>query len=159
MSQKSIILVIVLFALLILGMFIFAQMKNNELQEETQNESLEVVAEDPYADITRIDAKHYFIGGEHTLVGEISFKTPCDLLEVEPLVRESFPEQIELSFSVINNSDECPQIPTAQRFKAEAKASEKATFFATFMGRPVQLNLIPAGEGEVPEDFEIFIKG
>lgn len=161
MSQKSIILIIVLFALIVLGMFIFANIKSSQLdqavvEDVAQNDVGPDVA---YPDIKRIDAKHYFIDGKHTLVGEINFPTPCDLLETDSLVMESMPEQVRVNFNVINNSDDCDQVPTAQRFKVEASASSLATFSAWFMGREVELNLIPAAEGEVPEDFELFIKG
>lgn len=160
MSQKSIILTVVLFVVIIAGMFIYAYLKNNELQT-VEIEKIEPVAEEQvlYPDITRVDAKHYYINGLHTLVGEINFPTPCDLLEAEALVMESYPEQVLINFNVINNAENCAQVITAQRFKVEAKASAEATFSAKFLGRDIELNLIPAAEGEVPEDFELFIKG
>lgn len=160
MSQKSIVLFVTLFILIVAGMFIYANLKNSELKNENE-ETVDVIEEQevPYPDITRIDAKHYFIAGKHTLVGEVNFPTPCDLLEANAVVMESFPEQIKVDFNVINNSDTCVQVATAQRFKVEATASDSSIFSATFMGRDVELNLIPATEGEVPEDFELFIKG
>ena len=165
MSQKSIVLIVILFILIVAGMFIFAYLKQGEVAEEPAPSTPEQVdgdteeAPDPYADITRVSAKHYFIDGTHTLVGEINMPTPCDLLEAEATVMESMPEQIHISFSVINNADMCAQVITPQRFKVSAEASEAATFTAEFMGRPIELNLIPAAPGEVPEDFEVFIKG
>lgn len=162
MSQKSIILIVTLFALIIGGMFMYAHLKQAELQEVVpMNENEETIETEvvPYADITRVDAKHYFIDGTHTLVGEINFPTPCDLLEADAIVMESFPEQVLIDFNVINNAESCAQVVTAQRFKVDATASAEATFRARFMGRDIELNLIPAAEGEVPEDFEVFIKG
>jgi len=113
----------------------------------------------PYADITRIDAKHYLIDGMHTLVGEVLMPTPCDLLESTAQVMESYPEQVIVDFSVINNAEMCTQVVTAQRFKVDFSASPEAVIRARFMGRDVELNLIPAAAGEKPEDFELFIKG
>jgi len=162
MSQKSIILIVVLFALIVAGMFIFAHLKKGELEQNQQLPVIDqtpVVEEVPYPDITRVDAKHYFEDNIHTLVGEINMPTPCDLLQAEAVVMESFPEQVRIDFDVINNADVCAQVVTPQRFKVEAVASEEATFSAVFMGRDIELNLIPATEGESPEDFEIFIKG
>jgi len=75
------------------------------------------------------------------------------------MVAESFPEQITLDFSVINNADFCAQMITAQRFKVTASASEGASFKALFENRVVELNLIDSLPGESPEDFELFIKG
>lgn len=161
MSQKSIILIIILFVLLVAGMFVFAYLKSSELKtvETPVVDDVFNDADDPYADITRIDVKHYFIDGKHTLVGEVNLPTPCDLLEANAVVMESFPEQVRIEFRVINNSNTCEQTITAARFSVEALASEKASFNGQFMGRAIELNLIPAAPGEVPEDFELFIKG
>ncbi len=160
MSQKSIILIVTLFVLIVVGMFMYANLKKAELQDAAQLTEQETDTESGlYPDITRIDAKHYFIDGKHTLVGEINLPTPCDLLEAEAIVMESFPEQVIIDFNVINNAESCAQVVTAQRFKVEAVASDEATFSARFMGRGVQLNLVPARDGELPEDFELFIKG
>jgi len=148
-----------LFALIVAGMFIFAYLKKQEVSAPAPVASSTPTAVVPYADITRIDAKHYFINGVHTFVGEIPFPTPCDLLESTAVVMESYPEQIRLDFTVINNAEMCAQVVTAQRFLVTATASEQATTTATFMGRPVELNLVPAAPGEKPEDFELFIKG
>lgn len=159
MSQKSIVLIVVLFALIVAGMFIFAHLKKGEIQEAEMPVETTKPVEDAYSDITRIDARHYFIDGKHTLVGEVNMPTPCDLLEASATVMESFPEQVLIDFNVINNSDSCAEVVTAQRFKVEAVASAEAKFSARLMGRDIELNLIPAAEGELPEEFEVFIKG
>lgn len=161
MSRKSIILTVALFVVIVIGMFFYAYLKSNELQD-FEKETLEPVVKEEqilYPDISRVDAKHYYIDGTHTLVGEIDFPTPCDLLEAEATVMESFPEQVLINFNVINNADNCTQKITAQRFKVETKASVGATFSAKFLGRDIELNLVPAAEGELPEDFELFVKG
>ncbi len=157
MDKRSIILVVSLFILIIAGMFTFAYIKSTEIVE-TPTPVVEEV-EVPYENVTRITAKHFFEDGVHTFVGELELPTPCDLLEVNALVMESFPEQILLDFTVINNAEMCAQVITTQRFMVEASASEEATTAARFMGRTVELNLVPAAEGETPEEFELFIKG
>ena len=158
MSQKAIAICVALFAVIVIGMFTFAYIKKQEITKtpSPQENPKEEVA---YASITRITAKHFFIDGVHTLVGEIPFPTPCDLLTTDARVAESFPEQIFIDFNVINDSKTCDQVVTLQRFKIEAQASKEATLSARFMGRPVELNLVPAAEGETPADFELFIKG
>lgn len=159
MDKRTIILVVSFFLLIVVGMFVFAYLKRTEMVQapvvEAPTEE-EVVL---YPDITRIDAKHYIIDGVHTFAGEIVLPTPCDLLEVESSVQESYPEKINLTFNVINNADMCAQVMTTQRFMVTAAASPEASVSATFMGRIVELNLIPAAEGESPEEFELFIKG
>lgn len=161
MPNKTAILAIVLFAFIVIGMFVYAYLKNqeNQLQQNQESPMADEEVITPYDDITRINAKHFFIDDVHTLTGEILMPTPCDLLETSVLVAESFPEQVTVDFSVINNAEFCAQVITPQRFKVEAKVSENATFKAVFQGREVELNLIPAAEGELPDDYEIFIKG
>jgi hypothetical protein len=160
MDKRTLILVLSLFSFIVVGMFVFAYLKRAELAQlpvvtPPVDEEIEL-----YPGITRIDAKHYIIDGVHTFAGEVVMPTPCDLLEVDAIVRESYPEQITLDFNVINNSEMCAQVLTNQRFMTSASAtSREATVTATFMGRPVELNLIPAAEGELPEEFELFIKG
>jgi hypothetical protein len=85
--------------------------------------------------------------------------TPCDLLEWDTMVAESYPEQVSVNFSVLNNSETCVQTVTPQRFKASFTASEDASVRASIEGKSVDMNLIPASEGESPNDFELFIKG
>ena len=159
MDKRTIVLISVLFALIVLGMFTFAYLSQTERNTAVVPVSPRDVENDGYSDITRIDAKHFYVDGVHTFVGELVMPTPCDLLDVTAVVRESYPEQVQLDFVVINNSDSCAQVLTTQRFMVSAAASDSATVRATFMGRPVELNLIPALAGETPEDFEIFIKG
>lgn len=159
MNKKTIILIVTLFVLLVVGMFIFAYLKKIELTETSTAVVPATDSEVLYPDITSVTAKHYFINGVHTLVGEMLFPTPCDLLETEVLIMESYPEQVRIDFDVINTAESCAQVMTDQRFKVEAAASPAASFSATFLGRPIELNLVPAAEGEVPEDFELFIKG
>lgn len=161
MNQRAIIMTLVLFALIVIGMFTFAYLKKQEAAEVTEAPATAETpaAFDPYAGITRIDGKHYYIDGTHTVVGEIALPTPCDLLESEVFVAESFPEQVTIDFSVINNSESCIQQVTAARFMVEAGVAEAATWSARLQGRSVELNLIPAAPGETPDEFELFIKG
>ena len=158
MNQRTIILIVTLFVLVVVGMFGYAYLKKAEV---TPEQSTVIVEEEevPYPDVTRIDAKHYFIDGKHTFVGQVQLPTTCDLLEADSVVMESFPEQIRLDFNVINNAEACAQVVTEQRFSVSAEASSEATVTATFMGRDIELNLVPASEGETPEEFELFIKG
>ena len=142
-------------------MFTFAFLKKSELNTTvTPTDDMEVVDEpNLYPGITRIEAKHFYADGKHTFAGVVELPTPCDLLQAEAMVAESMPEQVTLDFTVINNSEACIQVISQQRFLVEATASENATVRARFMGRDVELNLIPALPGETPEEFELFIKG
>jgi hypothetical protein len=159
MDKRTITLVVILFLLVVAGMFTFAYLKRGEQIAVNVPQMPEVNESVAYPEITRIDAKHFFIDGVHTYVGEVMLPTPCDLLDVTSTVMESYPEQIQLDFTVINNSEICSQVVTAARFRVDATASELAVTTARFMGRDIELNLVPALPGETPEEFEIFIKG
>jgi hypothetical protein len=161
MDRRTIFLVVSLFGLIVLGMFTFAYLKSREAVNVTPTITTDTTTNTPdrYADITRVDAKHFYQAGVHTFVGEIPMPTPCDLLEADAVVVESNPEQVRIDFSVINNAESCIAQISMQRFQVTASASRDAQVTATFMNRPVTLNLIPAQPGESPEDFELFIKG
>lgn len=159
MKQHGIIAAIVIFALIIAGMFIFAFLKKSEIAQAPVETPVVPPLTTPYDSITRIDAKHFYENGKHTVAGEIMLPTMCDLLQWESVVRESMPESVTIEFSVINNAESCAQAVAAQRFLAPFDASEGAIIDATLNGRRVELNLIPAAPGERPEDFDIYLKG
>lgn len=159
MEHKNIIASGIVLALIIAGMFVFAYLKKTEMQSDTPVPTVTETPKTVYDDIVRIDAKHFFIDGVHTIVGEIAMPTPCDLLNWESKVSETKPPHVTIDFKVINHTESCQQTITPQRFKVPFNASADAVMKATFEGRPVELNLIPAKEGETPDDFELFIKG
>lgn len=160
MEHKHIIPSVLVLALIIVGMFVFAYLKKAEITSETlTNSEVATTTVSPYAGITRVDVKHFFINGTHTIVGEIAMPTPCDLLNWTTRIQESMPETVIVDFTVINNSEMCAQVVTPQRFKVSFDASEQAIIRATLEGRELEINAIPALPGESPDDFEIFIKG
>ncbi|MFN3188589.1 MAG: hypothetical protein ACK42D_03570 [Candidatus Paceibacteria bacterium] len=162
MKPQTIYLIIGLFIAVIIGMIIFTffaqRTMDNDLSTLPPGDENPNLTTNPYG-IDRIEAKHFYIDGVHTIVGSLMMPTPCDLLEGEAVIAESMPEQISFNFNVINTAEMCAQVMTEQRFMVEASASESASMRAFFMGESVELNLIPAEEGESPEDFELFIKG
>jgi hypothetical protein len=158
MHTKEITISIILFVVLCAGMFIYAYLKSKEVAEIPQIPQDEETA-DPYAHITRIDAKHFFTDTPHTIAGEIALPTPCDLVDHDVFVRESYPEQVQIDFKIVNEADVCAAVVTTQRFKVVFEASKDARISARLNGRDVELNLIPASPGESPDDFELFIKG
>lgn len=164
MKRRTITALSITFLIIIIGMFGYAYLQ----QDATSTMPGDVATTTPDTDTTgptaydyidRIDATHYFIDDTHTLVGQVSMPTPCDLVETDVQVQESYPETIQIDFSVINNADMCAQVMTEQRFMVEVDASPDATFTAELEGRPVELNLIPAPEGETPEEYELYQKG
>ncbi len=158
MSNRTIVLFVCLFGLIVVGMFLFTYLYQKDTEPTITPEQPQATTTNTYG-ITRIDGKHFFIDGVHTIVGELALPTPCDLLTTDAIVAESFPEQVTFAFSVVNTTEVCAQVITNQRFKVEAQASDQANLKATFMGQPVELNLVEAEAGETPDEFELFIKG
>lgn len=156
MDQRTIILVVTLLTLVIVGMLGFAYLKNGEISVPVATEEVDF---DPYAYITRVDVKHFYSNGTHTFGGEFEMPTPCDLIDPRTLVSGYAPESVRLDFNVINSTNNCPAEITRQRFLIQANAAPDAIVSATFMGREIIVNLIPAAEGEKPSDFQLMIKG
>lgn len=158
MNQRALVVTIVLFLLIVGGMFGYAYLKRAELY------TAEPVPAPPQTEkpepITHIDAKHWFRDGTHTVAGEILMPTPCELLEAEAIVAESNPEQAMVKLTVLNDTKGvCPQTVTPQRFKVSFTASQSARIDATLGGMPVILNLVEARPDENPDDFEVNTKG
>lgn len=159
MSNKTIVFGVIGFLVIVASLFAFTSFQKNKVTEQVPNMATSTAADSIRYGITRIEAKHFFINGEHTIVGELSLPTPCDLLTTDALVAESYPEQVTFAFSIVNTTQDCEAKQTSQRFKISASASKQANLSATFLGQPVELNLIEASAGETPEEFELFIKG
>lgn len=163
MNQKAILVAVVLFVLIVAGMFVFAFLQREQMQEQQPNTPATATDTTQAAKpaITGINAKHYFdaAGGIHTIAGEIMLPTTCDLLtHNEAMVDDG--KKVVVSFDVVNNSTTpCGQATTPARFKIGFKADKDVTIEARFKGELIPLNLIPAAEGENPADFQLFLKG
>lgn len=103
-----------------------------------------------------ITAKHQFVAGVHTVAGEVVVPTPCELLEWQVATSTA---AARIDFSTTSSGEVCAQVITSQRFKVSFRGEQTDSISATLNGSPVNLNLIPVGEGENLDDFEIFIKG
>lgn len=164
MNRQTIIIFVVIFILVVIGMFVLANMDKNENPEDATSNTEEDISPTDDRDVVmpeqrKINAKHFHIDGVHTFVGEVTLPTPCDLLEAQTVVMESDPEQVRIDFKTINTAEMCAQVLTNQRFSAEATASKAANISATFNGEPIEINLIPAEPNETPEEFELYYKG
>lgn len=157
MSSKTTILAVVLFVLVIAGMFGYAYLKKQELNTPTTPMPQEEIPQDQ----VRINGVHFFKDGTHTIVGEMSLPTPCHLLTTSSRVQESMPETAVIDFEVLDNGEEmCAQVITPQRYKVVFSASEQAKVTATYNGKPAILNLVPGDPNQNPDDLdEFYFKG
>jgi len=160
MTNRTIILSAALFVAVVLGMFTYAYLKQQEIAPlpEQVDESV-ADADAAYAGITRVDAKHFYIDGTHTIVGEILMPTPCNLLESDAVLTDDA-TTASVSFTVVNTTDVCAQVITPARFMASlVSESAELEWKAALMEREIVINLIEALPGETPEDFELYLKG
>lgn len=156
MTQRALIIGAVVVVVIILGLFAYTYTRDDATAVPAPTPDSEE-QDEPTA--RRIDATHFFSDGTHTIAGEVLMPTPCDLVDAEAIVRESAPEQVTIAFEVVNTAETCAQVVTPQRFRVDFDASVDAVIDATWNGDQATLNLIEAGPGEDPEDFELFIKG
>lgn len=114
----------------------------------------------PTAEPRIITALHQFSKGKHTIAGEVELPTPCHILNQNVTFTSVDPEVINIDF-VTTAKDEslCAQVLTSTRYKIDFVSSENAQITATWNGEPATLNLVPVGEGESLDNFDVFIKG
>lgn len=162
MNKRALIVAVVLFVLIVAGMFVFAYLKQQELNAPPA--PLTEVATDTPKEaekprlFERLDVKHYYKDGTHTLAGEINMPTPCHLLDWD-LAQYDAKKMTVIDFDVKNSDQVCTQVVTPQRFKVGFEGPADATFKANLDGKPIELNVIEAAADEDPADFELFIKG
>ena len=159
MENKNIIIAGIILVMIIIGMFVFTYLKKSEMNQAENTPITKTDTNVPYGDITRIDAKHFFQNGTHTIVGEMQMPTPCDLLNWSTRILEGKPQLAIVDFTVVNHTDSCALVVTTQRFKVSFDAEEHADIQATLEQRKIDVNLIPAKDGETPDDYELFLKG
>ena len=88
-----------------------------------------------------IHARHSYANGRHTVLGAVMLPTPCHGMKTETMVRESFPEQVVLNFTVTAppEGQMCVQMIDERQFGVEVAVSEQATFEARVNGDIVPL--------------------
>ncbi len=152
-KKGTVIAIVVVLGLIVVSTWGWVRYSNRmtDQKEQIRNEDTEVVPD--------ITAKHQYKNGKHIIAGEVNLPTPCYILDVQAVVAESMPEQVTLKFTSTTQGELCAQMVTTERFRADFTASQKAVISATWNGKPVKLNLIPAGVNEDLNNFEIFIKG
>ncbi len=79
MQKREIILVCALLFVLVCGMFVYTYLAREAKEVTMEPPATLPVANERYS-VDRIDGKHFYRNGVHTIVGEIAKPTPCDLL-------------------------------------------------------------------------------
>jgi hypothetical protein len=161
MNRQTIILIVGLLVALLAGMFIYAYLKQSELDRQAMDQGEEQPADTGEYTISRVDAKHFYTSSEgvHTLAGEIMVPTVCDLI-MPAVVTVDDGKRALIDFAIVNNSgDDCAPATGPQRFKVGFGGAEDIQMEAYYKGERIELNVIPAGPDESPADFELYLKG
>ncbi len=90
---------------------------------------------------TKISASHQFKNGLHTYVGDIEAPTPCHSIFGEAVVKESYPEQVDIRIETKESEEICAQVITAKKFKVSFSASPNPVVRAFVNGIPVLLEV------------------
>lgn len=86
---------------------------------------------------TTVPVAHQYKNGIHTYVGEVESPTPCYVVTGEAIVRESYPEQVDIRIETQNSGEICTQVITLKKFRVSFHASDKAVIRAFLNGVPV----------------------
>ncbi len=94
---------------------------------------------------TKIPVTHQFKNGLHTYVGSIDAPTPCHSILGEAVVKESYPEQVDIRIETKESEGICAQVITAKKFKVSFSASENPVVRAFVNGTPVLFEVTDGG--------------
>lgn len=88
-------------------------------------------------DQNNLDISFTYDNGEYEYRGTVQTPTPCHSVETETIVRESFPEDVELRFTTIASDENCTQVIDTKDVSGEIRVSEIATV-RVFMNDTIQ---------------------
>ncbi|MBU3968800.1 hypothetical protein KJ991_01115 [Patescibacteria group bacterium] len=93
--------------------------------------------------IDSISAYHSYESGLHNYRGSLTLPNPCYILSVDAVVRESFPEDVTIRFTVQEEKGDkvCAQVLTEKGFRIIFQASKEAKVQAVINDVPVQFNI------------------
>lgn len=94
-------------------------------------------ADVPMKITTTIPVLHQFKNGTHTYVGTLDVPTPCHAVFGEALVKESYPEQVDIRIETKESGNICAQVIATKKFKVSFVASTGAVVRAYVNGTPV----------------------
>jgi len=98
---------------------------------------------------TSIPVVHQWRSGVHTYVGVIQAPSPCHSVAGGALVKESYPEQVDIRIETRESGEMCAQVITEKKFRVSFSASEEAVARAYLNGTGV---LFRVSEASLSED-------
>ena len=170
MKNHGMVVAIIVFICIVVGMFVFAFLRKDELQKFPPSVEVRFADTKETQELVKINAKHFFkkdasdtgtgsVRGEHTIVGDITLNTACDLLTWDTGVTHSAPEAVVVFFKTVTDGTACAPATLPQRFKVNFVAEKDVRIDAKLDGADAEFNFIPVGDNESPDNFELFLKG
>lgn len=79
----------------------------------------------------------FWDGFKYLYYGNVDLPTPCHEIKVDPLITESFPEQVSINVNAVSSDLICIQVIENRVFAGEIQVSKMATFKVSYRGNPV----------------------
>lgn len=87
----------------------------------------------------RVVVSKDYQNGEHIYKGTLVLPTPCHDIKQEVIVRESYPEQVQINLTIIDSGGVCAQVLTDKMFEVKFQASTEAVVQGFLEGVPIEL--------------------
>lgn len=158
MNKKAIIIAVVLFALIVAGMFVASYI----LRQKAESVDVQptIITEEVVAPL-RINGVHTYIDGKHTVLAEVETNSTCSLVETKANVAKGTPDSAVIGIHIVTSTDTtCEYKPIMRRFLISFEAGKDAHITAQVDGKDAILNLVEqdsAKKLDINDDF--FFKG
>jgi len=83
---------------------------------------------------------HNYLNGEHIYEGRLDLQTPCDSIDYDAKIEETFPEKVLVSMRTVKSKQVCAQVITEKPFTVKYKAGPTAVgenLSVTLDGKPI----------------------
>ena len=85
-----------------------------------------------------VDLTFTYEDGKYLYSGTVQKPTPCDTIEVDAVIRESFPEQVTLAITTKPSDGICAQVISEETIEGEIAVSQQAVIEVTYNGKVVE---------------------
>ena len=94
--------------------------------------------DDPDTNGKQVALDFTYEDGKYLYTGTVQKPAPCDSVEVDAVIRESFPEQVTLQITTQASDQICIQVISEEEIEGEIQVSEQAMIEVTYNGDVVE---------------------
>jgi hypothetical protein len=80
----------------------------------------------PPIDDQKVDIQFEYKDNAYTYTGTVEKPTPCDKVMTDTLIKESYPEQVDLRITITSSDQICAQVISKEDIQGEIKVSSEA---------------------------------